>query len=104
MNAPRPSTPGNEDSDAAKRLAYLEKIAQKCAGSQVVDLDTLKHLAESAQRQPVPPADASSSQGSASDRVDEKFSVEPVHENITRKLPSMRGGPVSTGTLTPRLM
>lgn len=77
-----------KSSEAAERLAYLERIAQKCAGdSRVLDIDTLKRLAETSggALAAARPADESS-QGSDSDRVDDKFSVEPVHENITRKL------------------
>ncbi|KAK2608861.1 hypothetical protein QQS21_002574 [Conoideocrella luteorostrata] len=74
-----------DSTDLARRMAYLERIAQRCAGeSSTLDLDMLKHMAEAGNAQPhASHPDNVSSQGSDSERVDDKFSVEPIHENIT---------------------
>jgi hypothetical protein len=65
----------------------LERIAQSVAGNDTpLDLQSLKNLADDAgaQRGSALTADVSS-QSSDFDGVDEKFSMQPLQDNITRE-------------------
>jgi hypothetical protein len=65
-----------------KRLEYLERIVRNVAGhSAPMDLQSLKTLAEDVGAQHAP-ADMSS-QSSEFDGVDEKFSIQPLQDNVT---------------------
>lgn len=78
----------SESRATAKRVAYLERIAQKCAGDQttVLSLDALRQLAGGGddEMHSLHAADSSSA-SSGSEAVDDKFTVEPVQENIARR-------------------
>ncbi|KAL6879142.1 fungal-specific transcription factor domain-containing protein [Trichoderma novae-zelandiae] len=71
--------------EQAKRLEYLERIVQGYVGSKdALDLETLKGLAQAAEKRRSPPRPADvSSQSSEFDGVDEKFDMQPLHGNVT---------------------
>jgi hypothetical protein len=76
----------NTSSEQAKRLEYLERIVQGYVGSKdALDLETLKSLAQGAEKRRNSPRPADiSSQSSEFDGVDEKFDIQPLHGNVTR--------------------
>ncbi|OTA00755.1 Zn2Cys6 transcriptional regulator [Trichoderma parareesei] len=75
----------NTSSEQAKRLEYLERIVQGYVGSKdALDLETLKSLAQGAEKRRNSPRPADiSSQSSEFDGVDEKFDIQPLHGNVT---------------------
>lgn len=85
MRPPRPRAPDHSSAEQAKRLEYLEKIVKGYVGSKdALDLETLKGLAQAAEKRRNSPRPAdTSSQSSEFEGVDEKFEIRPLHGNVT---------------------
>lgn len=85
MRPPRPRAPDHSSAEQAKRLEYLEKIVKGYVGSKdALDLETLKGLAQAAEKRRNSPRPVdTSSQSSEFEGVDDKFEIRPLHGNVT---------------------
>ncbi|KAH0532906.1 hypothetical protein TsFJ059_001538 [Trichoderma semiorbis] len=85
MRPPRPRAPDHSSAEQAKRLEYLERIVKGYVGSRdALDLETLKGLAQAAEKRRNSPRPAdTSSQSSEFEGVDDKFEIRPLHGNVT---------------------
>lgn len=105
-NSQRPRAPDHSSAEQAKRLEYLEKIVKGYVGSKdALDLETLKGLAQAAEKRRNSPRPVdTSSQSSEFEGVDDKFEIRPLHGNVTRTNSAMSILPASWMlTLTFRL-